>query len=147
MTALASFGSLFAASFIAATFFPFQSEVVLVGMLALGDLPAWSLVAIASVGNTLGSAVNWVLGRYIAHFGDRSWFPVKEARLERVRAIYLRYGVWSLLLSWTPFIGDPLTVVAGVLRTPFALFVSIVALAKTGRYLFLWAAYEGFIRL
>ena len=42
--------------------------------------------------------------------------------------------MWSLLLSWTPFLGDPLTVVAGLMRTPFWLFVTIVALAKTGRY-------------
>ncbi|WP_367166004.1 YqaA family protein, partial [Mesorhizobium sp.] len=55
--------------------------------------------------------------------------------LDRATGWYRRYGRWSLLLSWMPIIGDPLTVVAGVLREPLWSFVAIVALAKISRYL------------
>lgn len=68
-----------------------------------------------------------MLGRWIEHFKAKPWFPVKAASLERAQTWYSRYGKWSLLLSWAPVIGDPLTVVAGV------------TLAKVGRYLILAA--------
>ncbi|MCW0072896.1 DedA family protein, partial [Burkholderia pseudomallei] len=79
--------------------------------------------------------INWVLGRGIEHFRDRRWFPVKPAALARAEGWYSRYGRWSLLLSWAPVIGDPLTVIAGVLREPLPTFVAIVTIAKVGRYL------------
>jgi membrane protein YqaA with SNARE-associated domain len=85
-------------------------------------------------GNTLGSCINWLIGRFAERLSHHGWFKRFEAGLDRAQAWYARYGVWSLLLSWTPFLGDPLTVVAGLMRTPFWLFVTIVALAKTGRY-------------
>ena len=93
----------------------------------------------ASLGNVLGAVVNWLLGRWIERFRDRPWFPAKGAALERAQGWYRRYGRWSLLLSWAPIIGDPLTVVAGVMREPFAVFLLLVTLAKVGRYLVLTA--------
>ena len=72
----------------------------------------------ASVGNTLGSVVNWVLGRGIAHWRDRKWFPLTPAQYETASRYFARYGLWSFLFAWLPFIGDPLTVVAGALRVP-----------------------------
>lgn len=134
MELLLAYAGLFLAAFGAATLLPFQSEFVLGAMLVAETGPAWALVAVASVGNTLGSVVNYWLGRFIEHYKDRRWFPVTERQLERASRWYLKYGVWTLLLSWAPF-GDPLTVVAGVLRTPFWLFCLLVAVAKTGRYL------------
>ncbi len=130
-TALAG---LFLAAFVAATLFPFQSEAVLVGLLLAEAQPPWLLVAVASLGNTLGSVVNWALGRGVERFHDRRWFPASPAALARAEGWYRRWGRWSLLLSWAPFIGDPLTVVAGVLREPLWRFLVLVALAKTGRY-------------
>lgn len=115
-----------------------QSEAVLVRLL-LADYSPWLLVAVASVGNVLGSAVNWLLGRGIERFRDRHWFPASEAALDRAQGWYRRYGRWSLLLSWAPVIGDPLTVVAGMLREPFPIFLLLVAVAKIGRYLILAA--------
>jgi membrane protein YqaA with SNARE-associated domain len=76
--------------------------------------------------NVLGACINWLLGRYLEHFKNKRWFPVKEAALDKAARTYQRYGVWSLLLSWVPIIGDPLTVIAGLLRTPFPLFVLLV---------------------
>lgn len=103
--------------------------------------PAWALLLVASLANTAGSCVNWYLGRFAARFRDRRWFPVSEPALERAQRWYARFGWPSLLLSWVPIIGDPLTVVAGVLRVPIVVFVPLVALAKTGRYAaLLWLA-------
>ena len=127
--------SLFFAAFIAATLLPAQSELALAGLLALGEQPAWALIAVATVGNVLGSCTNWLIGRSFLHFKDKRWFPAKKEGLDKAEAWYRKYGRWSLLLSWAPVIGDPLTVAAGVLREPFASFCCIVCIAKLGRYL------------
>ncbi len=135
MTAdLAAYGGLFLAAFVAATLLPAQSEAVLVGLILSGNHPVWLLVAVASVGNVLGSVVNWVLGRGIERFRHARWFPVSERSLDRAENWYRRWGKWSLLLSWAPIVGDPLTVVAGVLRVPLRIFLPLVILAKAGRY-------------
>jgi membrane protein YqaA with SNARE-associated domain len=91
-------------------------------------------VLVASIGNIAGSVVNWALGRSLAQLEGRSWFPVKRDQIARAEHWYRAYGRWSLLLSWLPFIGDPLTVVAGVLREPLPGFLALVAAAKTARY-------------
>ena len=134
MADLGFYGGLFLLSFLAATILPAQSEVGLVALILNDEHSLLGLIAAASVGNTLGSVVNWFLGRGVDQFSDRRWFPVKPHQLDRAAGWYHRYGRWSLLLSWTPFLGDPLTVVAGVLREPFWSFLAIVAVAKTGRY-------------
>lgn len=139
MTDLAVLGGLFGIAFLAATILPAQSEAALAGLILAGAYPVTTLIAVASVGNVLGSAVNWLLGRGIALYRGRPWFPADSASLERATRWYARYGRWSLLLSWAPFVGDPLTVVAGVLREPLWSFLVLVTLAKTGRYLVLAA--------
>lgn len=121
-------------AFVAATVFPLQSEAVLVGLMLAGEEPVWALVAVASVANTAGSVVNWGLGRLVHRYRDRRWFPASPEGLARAEAWYRRWGHWSLMLSWAPIIGDPLTAVAGVLREPLWRFLILVALAKTGRY-------------
>ncbi|ESZ28704.1 membrane protein [Mesorhizobium sp. L2C084A000] len=80
-----------------------------------------------------------MLGRGIERFRDRRWFPANQTQLNRAQVWYRRYGKWSLLLSWLPIVGDPLTVVAGVLREPFRVFLLLVTAAKVGRYLVLAA--------
>ena len=101
-----------------------------------GDAFPWGTLAV----NVLGSLVNWWLGRRIERFKDRRWFPVSPARLEQAGQHYRRYGHWSLLLSWLPIVGDPLTLVAGVMREPLVRFLLIVTLAKGARYAVLaWA--------
>jgi membrane protein YqaA with SNARE-associated domain len=139
LAVLLAHGGLFLAALAAATLLPMQSEALLVTLLATG-YPPCSLVIVASLGNVLGSLVNWILGRSIARFQDRPWFPVKANALARASTWYQRYGKWSLLLSWAPVIGDPLTLVAGVLREPLGPFLLLVTLAKVGRYLVLTLA-------
>jgi membrane protein YqaA with SNARE-associated domain len=136
MVDLAAYAGLFLAAFVAATILPMQSEAALVGLL-LAHYPPGPLIAVASAGNVLGSVTNWLLGRAIERFRDRRWFPTSPETLERAQRWYQRYGKWSLLLSWAPVIGDPLTVIAGVLREPFPMFLLLVAIAKIGRYIVL----------
>ena len=135
---LAVYFSLFLAAFVAATLFPGQSEAVLVGLL-LNDYSPLLVLLVASAGNVLGSVFNWLIGRGIERFRNRRWFPASPAALDRAQRWYLKYGKWSLLLSWAPVIGDPLTIVAGVMREPFPVFLLLVAIAKIGRYIVLAA--------
>lgn len=134
MTTLAAYAGLFAIAFVAATILPAQSEAGLVALILSGKYSALLLVVVASVGNILGSLVNWLLGVGIERFRHRRWFPVKEAALDRAQRWYRRYGKWSLLASWLPVIGDPITVVAGVMKEPLPVFLLLVMIAKTARY-------------
>ncbi len=129
--------SLFLTAFTAATVFPAQSETVLAALLLHTAISPWILVTVASAGNILGSCVNWAIGRCAEIFKDRTWFPVSAASMERAQARYKKYGRWSLLLSWVPFIGDPITIAAGVMRENFWVFLMLVSIAKIGRYIVL----------
>jgi membrane protein YqaA with SNARE-associated domain len=131
---------LFGSAFVAATILPMQSEAILVTQLVQGQHPALVLVAVATAGNVLGSVVNWSLGRYLLRFQNRRWFPASPAQLERAQGWYHRFGRWSLLASWVPIVGDPLTVIAGVMKEPPASFFILVLIAKGARYLVLAAA-------
>ena len=126
MDPLAAYASLFAASFLAATVFPFQSELILMGLVASEEFPWWALLVVATVGNTLGSVVNWLLGRFFLRFLERRWFPVSRPAYEKVERWFTRYGVWSLLFAWLPVVGNSLTVMAGALRVNLSLFVILV---------------------
>ncbi|MCH2037414.1 MAG: DedA family protein [Rickettsiales bacterium] len=130
---------LFASALLAATLFPAQSEAVLVGLHLAGNHSVWSLFLVATVGNVLGSVINWLLGYYLIRFKDRKWFPIKGRMLDKATKFYQKYGVWTLLLAWTPFIGDPLTLVAGIFRTNIWLFLLLVTISKAGRYALLLA--------
>lgn len=137
METVAAYLVLFSVSFLAATVVPAQSELILAGMLLSGGYNTVLLVVVATAGNTLGSCVNWLLGRFLESFRNKRWFPVSPARLARAEAWYRKWGLWSLLLSWAPVIGDGLTIVAGVLRVPLLPFILLVVIAKGGRYLLL----------
>lgn len=140
-----AYAGLFAVAFVAATILPAQSEAALVALLVAGAQDPVALVAVASLGNTLGAVVNWALGRGVSRFSSRRWFPVTPAQLDRATRWYGRWGRWSLLLSWAPIGGDALTVAAGVLREPLWSFVLLVGLAKTARYVVLAAATMNFV--
>ena len=136
---------LFLSALLAATVLPFSSEAVLVGLMAAGDYDMIWLWFLASLGNVLGAAVNWGLGRFCLRWQDRRWFPVDKEKLDRTGRWFSRYGVWSLLLAWVPFIGDPLTFSAGVLRVNFWLFLLLVSIGKAGRYAVVILAAQGFL--
>ena len=135
MVEFAVYAGLFLIAFGAATILPLQSELAVVGLLLDGNYPWEIVIFVASLGNILGSMVNWLLGRSFAHFQNRRWFPVNQQNMKRAEGWYHRYGRASLLLSWVPIIGDPLTIAAGVLREPLWSFIPLVGIAKIGRYL------------
>ncbi|MGA1881866.1 YqaA family protein [Azospirillum sp. 11R-A] len=137
---VAAYGSLFLVALVAATIFPAQSELLLAGLHASGNYHDGLLILVATVGNVAGSTINWALGRYLMHFQDRRWFPVSRPLVERATGWYQRFGVWSLLLAWVPVIGDPLTLVAGILRVDLRLFLLLVTVGKLGRYVVLIVA-------
>ncbi|MFI8480558.1 YqaA family protein [Pseudomonas sp. NPDC078700] len=134
MLTLSVYLSLFLSAFGAATLLPLQSEALLVALLLSRDYSVGLLLLAASLGNILGSVINWWLGRYIEHLRQRRWFPVNPSQLKRAQHFYAGYGRWSLLLSWLPIIGDPLTLVAGIMREPLWRFILLVSIAKSARY-------------
>ena len=140
MTGLTAYAGLFLSALVAATLVPAQSEAVLIALLASDAFSTPVLLAVASFGNVLGSVVNYGLGMVADRFSERRWFPVSPKALARARRYYDRWGHWSLLLSWAPIIGDPITVAAGLLREPLWRFLALVTIAKVSRYLVVAAA-------
>jgi len=124
-------------SFLAATILPFSSEVVLTTMYLSNSFEPYFLLIFASIGNIMGSITNWYLGKKITLFQNRKWFPVSPDQLERSRKYFQKYGLWSLLLAWVPIIGDPLTLLAGVLKVRFSIFFLLVSISKISRYIFI----------
>lgn len=138
MTDLTAYLGLFVTAFIAATILPFlpgSSELALGGLLALDNGEPGLLVIVATFGNVLGAVVNYALGRYVSGLADRPWFPASPQTMARYEQAFARYGVWTLLLSWMPVLGDVITTVAGLLRTDLTRFLLLVTIAKAMRYL------------
>jgi membrane protein YqaA with SNARE-associated domain len=131
---ITSYSMLFASAFLAATVLPFYSEVVLFALLREGGAPV-ALVAVATLGNTLGAVVNWLLGRYLLRFQGRRWFYFNKLQIERAQRWFQRYGYWSLLLAWAPVGGDALTLIAGVMKVRLWLFLVLVGSGKAMRYI------------
>lgn len=131
---ITSYLLLFASAFLAATILPFYSEVILFALLREGGDP-FSLLVVATLGNTLGAVVNWFLGLYLLHFQDRRWFYFSKAQIEKAQRWYQRYGFWSLLFAWLPIGGDALTLIAGIMRVRLWLFLVLVGSGKALRYI------------
>ncbi len=137
MIILFSYFQLSLISFLAATILPFSSEVVLTTMYLSNSFETYFLLIFASIGNIMGSITNWYLGKKITLFQNRKWFPVSAEQLESSREYFQKYGLWSLLLAWVPIIGDPLTLLAGVLKVRFGIFFVLVSISKISRYVFI----------
>ena len=128
---------LFIISLLAATILPLSSEIVLTTMLLTNLFEKNILLIVASSGNILGSILNWYLGKKITIFQDRKWFPISQEQLNKSQKYFQKYGLWSLLLAWVPVIGDPLTLLAGVLKVRFSIFFILVSISKISRYVFI----------
>ena len=127
--------SLFIISFLAATILPFSSELTLAGLMATSSYDNLLLLLVASLGNVLGSAVNWILGFYSRNLSTKKWFPFKDKQIEKSSKWFNKFGRWSLLFAWVPIIGDPLTLAAGLFRVKFIEFLILVTIGKVSRYL------------
>lgn len=124
--------TLFISAFISATLFPLGSEALLVYNL-LQNHPWQALLLVATLGNTLGSGVNYYLGLKGEAFLEKKGY-LKEQSIQKYKKFFNQYGAWVLLLSWVPIIGDPITFIAGVLKYDIKKFVLLVFVAKLGRY-------------
>lgn len=134
--------ALFLLAFSSATLLPGSSEAGLLAMVTLSEHSTLILLGVVSAGNVLGSVVNYWLGRVALHYQDRKWFPASRSALANSQTWFSRWGQWSVLLSWVPIIGGPITVVAGVMRMNLFRFLILVSLSKTLRYVAVLAAFK-----
>lgn len=133
----AGLGALFVVSFLSATLLPVGSEAALFGLLKLNPELFWPAIAVATVGNTAGGALNWAMGAATHRAIDKA----RHRNTEWRALLWLRrFGPKACLLAWMPVIGDPLCAVAGWLRFPFWPCVAYMAIGKLLRYLALTAA-------
>ena len=132
-----SYFKLFLISFLAATVLPLSSEIVLTTMLLTNLFEKSLLLVFASLGNILGSVLNWYLGKKLNLYKDKKWFPVSAERLKKSQYYFNKYGLWSLLIAWVPIIGDPITLLAGVLNVRLSIFLFLVSISKISRYVFI----------
>ena len=130
--------SLFIVSFMVATIVPFGSEIYFATLLSIHKYNYLLLLIAASIGNILGSVFHWICGYYVTYFIQKKWFPINQNQINKATNFFLKYGKWSLLLAWVPFIGDPLTFVAGTLRYSFLPFLLLVSVGKIARYLVIY---------
>ena len=134
--------SLFFVSFLSATILPLGSEGLLLFYANDSSLSILYLWLLASFGNTLGGLTNWFLGLYLVRFESRKWFPISPETRQKAERVFNKYGVWSLLFTWLPVVGDGIALVSGVLRTPIWYFLPLVFIGKAARYaLILWGQY------
>ncbi len=124
--------SLFFVAFVSATLLPLGSEALLLYQLSEGHI-VLLLWGVATLGNTLGSIFNYWLGLKGEAYLEKKGY-LSAQKMQKARAMFSKYGGGTLLLSWVPVIGDPLTFIAGVLGYNFRYFTLIVFLAKGLRY-------------
>ena len=125
---------LFTSAFLAATILPFSSEVAFIAALA-NDMPLLNALVFASLGNILAIVVNYFLGFFL--YG-KMHIKLTSSKVGKKAFDYgHRYGYYALLLSWLPIIGDPITIVAGLVRLKFVWFILISGSLRVARYYFL----------
>jgi membrane protein YqaA with SNARE-associated domain len=120
-------------AFLAATILPISSEIILTSLLMSGESPV-VLLLIATAANVTGSVVNYVVGRWGSDTILHNWLHITPLQTDKAEQQFNRYGKWSLLFSWLPVIGDPLTFIAGVLKINFVTFLVLVTIGKFSRY-------------
>ena len=130
-----------------ATIIPFGSEAYLASLIILNKYNILLLLISASLGNVLGSVFNWICGYYATYFIQKKWFPINQKQIDKASFYFSKYGKWSLLLGWVPFIGDPITFVAGTLRYSFLPFLLLVSIGKIGRYIVVYFLTTGVINI
>jgi len=127
------YAGLFLSAFLAATILPLSSELVLSALL-LGGLSPTTLVIVATTGNVLGSLTNYALGYWASKVMVKKWLRMSEDDFVRAEQRFVKYGMFSLCFAWLPVVGDPLTVMAGVLRIRLRWFLLLVTAGKLMRY-------------
>lgn len=131
-----AYASLFILSFLASTVLPLGSEWFLVALLHDAYSPFFT-VSVATVANTLGACTTYALGFWGGRVLLFRMLRTSPESLDRAQRFYVRYGVWVLLLSWVPIIGDTLCALSGLFKTSWWLFLILVLTGKLARYLFI----------
>ncbi|MCX4262056.1 MAG: DedA family protein [Alistipes sp.] len=124
---------LFAGAFLAATIFPFSSDILLVAMLAAGGQPVTTIV-VATAGNWLGGLTSYGVGYLGKTEWLERWFRIKPDTVYRYKERVERWGAWLALLTWVPFIGDVFAVVLGFFKARFWPSAWWMLVGKCGRF-------------
>ena len=131
--------TVFVVSLVSATLLPVGSEAAVFGLVKLNPAMFWPAVLVATAGNTVGGAISWWMGFGAERVVERVTHESKYAHPRALRWLE-RFGPKACLLSWLPFVGDPLCAVAGWLRLAFWPCVAYMAIGKFARYLTMTAA-------
>ncbi|HAG53165.1 MAG TPA: hypothetical protein DCL21_05195 [Alphaproteobacteria bacterium] len=134
MESISTLTLLFSSAFMAASILPAQSEILLGSLISKEVYDVYLLIAVASLGNVLGSVLNYGIGKYLMHFQDHKYFPIKKNLLKKAEDYFHKYDSKILLFAWAPVIGDPLTIIAGAFRTKMWVFLVLVTIGKSIRY-------------
>ena len=146
MLALPAYGlsTVFVVSFISATLLPMGSEPVVLGVIHLNPAQYWPVIAVATVGNTLGGALDYAMGRGAGHLAAQASNASVQTRA--LRWLH-RLGPKACLLGWLPLVGDPLCTLAGWLKLPFWPCLAYMLIGKFLRYVLMTAAFFEGMRL
>ncbi len=126
---------LFISAFASATLIPLGSEALLIYDIKEG-YNIYLLLLVATIGNSLGSLLNYYIGlKGEEYLVEKNY--LKEQKILKIKTYFDKYGGFAILLSWMPIIGDPITLIAGVLKYDIKKFIFLVILAKFLRYLVL----------
>lgn len=131
---------IFLVSFLAATILPFSSEIFVVAALKTG-FDTGELFWAASLGNTLGGASCFYLGRLGKIFWSEKYLKISKEKIYSFKNRVNQFGPVLALLCWLPVIGDPLAVALGYFRCGPMTTMVMMYFGKAGRYAFvLWVA-------
>lgn len=118
---------LFLGCLLSATVIPFSSEALVAGALLL-DYSPWTVILVATLGNTIGGMTCYLLGWLCKWSWIEKYLKIKEESLEKAQAKVGKYGSLAALLTWLPIVGDVIAVALGIMRTrvvPTTLFMFI----------------------
>lgn len=134
--------SLFFLSFLASTLLPLGSEWLLALLIAEG-MSSFIVILVATIGNFLGSFTTYLIGRWGADFMVSRMLRINDFETGKAKRIYRRWGIWSLLFSWMPIVGDPLCLAAGIFKASPVWFSMLVNTGKCFRYVFVaWVVFS-----
>jgi membrane protein YqaA with SNARE-associated domain len=124
---------LFLGCMLSATVVPFASEALLAGALLMG-YGKWAVTLVATLGNTTGGMISYLMGWLCKWEWLEKYFRVKREKLERMRDRVAKYGAWAALLTWLPFVGDLIAIAMGLMRVNPWWTLLLMLIGKLARY-------------
>ena len=124
---------LFLGCMLSATVVPFASEALLAGALLMG-YGKWAVTLVATLGNTTGGMISYLMGWLCKWEWLEKYFRVKREKLERMRDRVAKYGAWAALLTWLPFVGDLIAIAMGLMRVNPWCALLLMFIGKLARF-------------